>query len=446
MTVHAFATKPAPTEITASEAARQYSKYLESKSYCIDESAWPLKALHINSNTDSSIDSFRYDFPAFAKSKGIRVEGSYSNFLQSLTDRLAYLLPRVKATSFRPEPKKIFINQYGLKCANTYAPFHPVVPEVFVMPAILEDYLSRVFMNDQDRKYVTQWLADIVQNPTRRVQWAVVLTGEQGSGKSSIFRLLSAALGGRHIWDHNQYAPAFEKFSEVLPDNLLVSFDDAPAARDTYQKLKQNITRATMPVQLKGIQKQVSRDVYARILICSNSPRPLVIEQGDRRLYVAEPSQHKESEEETAEFFVGFNELLEQPDTPAIIYHWLKSIDLSDFVHGSTIKTETHEKMVGLSSSVLETLLAEYVAELPIFHDKNLQEYLTDNGCKNANADLIKMKMASLNYEQKRRTIAGCGDKQQNLWSPICKRARALTRQEAELIKSVVPNPVFENP
>ena len=98
--------------------------------------------------------------------------------------------------------------------------------------------------------------------------------------------------------------------------------------------------------------------------------------------------------------------------------------------------------MVGLSSSVLETLLAEYVSELPIFHDKSLQEYLTDNGCKNPNADLIKMKMASLNYEQKRRTVAGCGDKQQNLWSPICKRARALTPQEAALIKTVV-NPDF---
>jgi len=242
MTVHALSTKSAPAEITASEAARRYADYLQAKSYCIDESAWPLKALHIRSNTDSSIDSFRYDFPAFAKSKGIRVEADYSSFLHSLTDRLAYLLPRVKATSFRPEPKQIFTNQYGLKCANTYAPFNPTVPDVFVMPAILEDYLSRVFMNDQDRKYVTQWLADIVQNPTRRPQWAVVLTGKQGSGKSSVFRLLTAALGGRHTWEHNQYAPAFDKFSEVLPDNLLVSFDDAVALHNTYQKLKQNIT------------------------------------------------------------------------------------------------------------------------------------------------------------------------------------------------------------
>jgi len=115
-------------------------------------------------------------------------------------------------------------------------------------------------------------------------------------------------------------------------------------------------------------------------------------------------------------------------------------------VHGSTIKTETHEKMVGLSSSVLETLLVEYVAESPIFHDKNLLEYLTDNNCKNPNADLIKMKMAALNYEQKRRVVDGCGDKQQSVWSPICKRARALTPEEAALIKSVVPNPDFANP
>lgn len=431
------------TTLTVSEAVKSFAADLKAQSWCIDVSAFPLKALHAESNYNAAIEKFRYDFPSWAVAKNVRVQTQdYIGFLRNLTDRLIPLLPRVLGSSFKPVPDKFFEDR-GVLFANTFVPFAPNVPETFDMPEILEEYLSRIFMNVRDRKYITEWMADIIQNPFRRPMWAVVLTGDQGSGKSSIFRLVSAALGYRHTWENNQYAPAFKQFSEVLPDHLVVSFDDAVSSRDTYQKLKQSITRTSMSVELKGVQKQVLRDVYARILICSNSPRPLTIEEGDRRLYVAEPCRHKKSPEETAAFFVRFNDWLEQSSTPTVLYHWLKTIDLSDFVPGSTVKTETHALMVGLSASVLETLLSEYVEDSPIFHNQNLLEYLHENGCRNPNEDLIKIKMASLNYEQKRRKVAGCGDGQIKVWQRICPRGRTLTPEEAECIRSVV-RPSFQ--
>lgn len=429
---------PAPIVLSERDVLKRYAEDLKRQSWCIDVSASPVKALHADSNHNAAMENFRYEFPSWAVRNNVRVaSGKYEGFLSALTDRLPPLLPRVVGSALNPIPEK-FYEQNGATFANTYVPFAPEVPEKFEMPPILEQYLSRIFMNAQDRKYVTEWLADIIQNPCRRPQWSVVLTGAQGSGKSSVFRLVSAALGYRHTWEHNEYTPAFKQFSEVLPDHLLVSFDDAVADRNTYQKLKQAITRTSMHVELKNVQKLVLRDVYARILICSNSPRPLAIEQGDRRLYVPEPSQHKESPEETAAFFVTFNDWLEQPSTPTVLYHWLKTIDLTDFIPGSTIKTETHEKMVGLSSSVLDTLIAEYVEDAPIFHNTTLLAYLTENGYRNPKPDHIKMVMASVNYEQKRRKIEGCGERQINLWQPIAKRSRSLTPEEIETIRRIV--------
>lgn len=443
MTLTLATETPSPAVLAESAILKRYAEDLKSQSWCIDVSSSPVKALHADSNHNAAMENFRYEFPTWARRNGVRVAiDKYYGFLNSLTDRLPPLLPRVVGSALNPIPEKFF-DRNGATFANTYVPFAPEVPETFEMPPILDNYLGRIFMNAQDRKHVTQFMADIVQNPTRRPQWCVVLTGEQGSGKSSIFRLVSAALGYRHIWENNQYTAAFEKFSEVLPDHLLVSFDDAVADRNTYQKLKQAITRTSMPVELKGVQKRVERDVYARILICSNSPRPIPgIEKGDRRLYVPEPSQHRESQEETAAFFVGFNEWLEQPTTPIVLYHWLKTIDLTDFVPGYTVKTETHAKMVGLSSSVLDTRVSEYVEDQPIFHDATLQAYLAENGFRNPNPDHIKMIMASLNYEQSRRKVEGCGEKQINLWQPIAKRSRSLKPDEIETIKAVV-NPTF---
>lgn len=433
--------KTSPLPLPAKDVIRRYAEHLKQQSWCIDVSSCPIKALHADSNYNAAVDYFKYEFPSWAYANKVRVDtDDYQKFLSTLVDRLIPKLPRVVGSSFRPIPDKFFENN-GATFANTYVPFRPDVPEVFEMPEILAEYLDRFFMNADDRKRVIQWLADIVQNPSRRPMWSVVITGAQGTGKSSLFRLASAALGNRHTWEHNEYTPAFKQFSEVLPDNLLVSFDDAPADdRSTYQKLKQAITRTSMSVELKGVQKPVERDVYTRIMICSNNPRPLRIEEGDRRLYVCEPCQHKVSPEETAAFFVKFNDWLDHPDTPAALYHWLSTVDLSDFVPGSTIKTDTHAQMVGLSSSVLETHLKDYVQDSPIFHSNQLLQYLDEQGCRRPDDDLLKLKMAALHYEHKRRTIPGCGEKQHYLWQPIPtgKRARSLTTDESQAIQAVL--------
>lgn len=437
----ALVTKTSQTLLSPCRISEHYAENLASKSWCVDVSVHPLKALHADSNYNASIDSFRHDFPSWAKENNLRVElkdGKFGEFLNNLTNRLIPLLPRVLGSSFYPVEKKFFKSRSGATMANTYVPFKPAMVPNFEAPSILKNYVKRIFANDQDRKIVLQWLADIIQNPSRRPMWSVVLTGEQGCGKSSIFRLVSLALGNRHTWDKNDYGPAFKQFSEVVPDNLLVTFDDAPARPDTYQRLKQIITCSSMQVELKSIQKLVHREVYARILICSNSPRPLRIEEGDRRMYCVEPSKHLVSPEETAEFFVGFNRWLESAEAPEILYHFFMGINLSDFTPGSTIKTETHAKMVGLSTSVLENLISDFVEDEPIFHNSELLSHLANNGIKHPEPDILKMKLANIGYVQSRRKVDGCGDRQIYLWQKECPRARSLTPTEVKNIKSAV--------
>ncbi|OEZ57623.1 hypothetical protein JAB5_44880 [Janthinobacterium sp. HH103] len=435
-------TKTTPTLLSPKLITQRFAADLAADSWCVDVSTFPLKALHADSNYNAALESFRHDFTSWALKNNLRVElkdNKYGDFLNNLNNRLTPLLPRVLGSSFYPASNydptrdKFFKSRSGALLANTYVPFKPARLESPLPPSILTDYLDRIFANAQDRKMVVQWLADIIQNPSRRPMWSVVLTGQQGSGKSSVFRLVSLALGNRHTWEKNEYGPAFKQFSEVLPDNLLVSFDDAPGRPDTYQKLKQAITCTSTQVELKGVQKPVHREVYARILVCSNSPRPLRIEEGDRRLYCAEPSKHLESPEETAKFFVTFNEWLESPEAPAILYHFFMMVDLTDFTPGFTVKTETHSKMVGLSTSVLENLLLDYVMEKPIFHNATLLNLLEGYGIRHADADLLKMKLADLGYVLKRRPVEGC-QRQPWVWQPNCARSRALTKDEAESI------------
>lgn len=431
--------KTPPNIISTEEAVKNFARWLEAKTWSIDySSTGVVSAFQASSNRTHNIEIIKKKFIEWAFLMNVRVsEDEYADFLKNLVSQVTHRLPDIVGSSFRPVPDAI-INVHGANLANTYVPFKPEVPDVFEMPEILNEYLERVLRNERDRKYVTQFCADIIQNPLRRPQWGIMLTGEQGTGKSTIFELVRAALGGHHVADLNDYEPALARFSEIFPDNLLVVFDDATASAKTYQSLKAAMTRKTQNVELKNIQRRVQREVFARVMVCSNSPRPLILEPNDRRFYVADWIPHQENTKDTASFFVEFNKWLEEPSTPATLYHWLSTVDLSDFVHGSTIQTENHANMVDLSSSVLDSLLAEYVAQSPIFHENSLFAYLAENKITHPNPDRIKMAMATLKYVKKRRKVDGCSEKQLPLWQPVANRSRPLLPHEIDSIRRAV--------
>jgi hypothetical protein len=438
---------PATNVLSPKEATTAYASFLSSESVCVDVSSYPVKLLHSRSNRNKSSDSIRLGFPAWATKHNIRVNTSdYPAFLRGLADRVMSQLPQILGSSFRPVDRPFFTCITGVELANTYVPFRPARPDAPI-PEILEEYFVRLFESQQDRQYVLQFLADIIQNPARRPMWSLLITGDHGTGKSTLFTLVKLALGGRHCWEKNDYRPAFKQFSEVFPDNLLVSFDDAPSGRDVYQDMKQCITRTSSQVEIKGEQKLVYREEYARIVTFSNHIRPFVIEPGCRRLYVTERITHKSPlnpegcVENTKAFFVGFKDWWESKEAPAILYHFFMDMDLSDFKPGSTIQTETHAEMVGLSSSVLDGQLSDFIKDDYRFHQNELLAHLKGNGISNPNLDSIRLKLNSMGYIHARRKVVG-SDKQQDVWQKKVARSPSLTDEEEKRISAYIVTPV----
>jgi len=328
-TVHAITKPNKPIELSAKEVTKLYATWLESETYCHDFSGKFVTALKAKGDQELSSDYFKARFEKWSSTEGIRVApNDYRNFMDYLPERLMTMLPQIFGSGMKPTEEKFFNTSAGITLSNTFIPFNPAIEGDFAMPEILEEYLSkRVFMNAQDRKHITELMADVIQNPLRRPQWAVVVTGDPGTGKSTLYTILKLALGGNHCDDPDEYTSAFKEFSEVLPNNLVLCFDDADNnSRGAYAKLKPAITCSSQSVAIKGQQKPVNRAVYTRIFVCSNKPAPLKIEAGDRRLYCAERSTHRISKEESDEFFEGFIDWLSEPTTPATLYQWLKSI------------------------------------------------------------------------------------------------------------------------
>ncbi|TFW17559.1 primase-helicase family protein [Duganella callida] len=422
---------------TPAEAASLYAKHLKAQHWCIDTSTFPVKALHPESGQNATLDHFRADFPSWARNNNIKVEGDFKMFLNGLGERLAQLLPRVLGAAFKPVPERFYETYAGIQMANTFVPFHPTRQRGMPVPDIFNEYLHRTFPFQQDRDMVMDWCADIIQNPARRPEWGVILTGDQGTGKSTIATLLKKALGGRYVWQREKYALALENFSEVLPNNLLVCFDDALPRSSTYEELKFVMSAKELSVNIKYVQKPQNRAVYARVLVCTNLDVPFDFGgQEDRRFYACAPCTHKNSATESADFFEQFKAWLEQPGTAEYLYNFFMDRDLRSFKPGSTTQTDTLKRMIGLNATDLSVVLRGIVERNPFFHNEFLLAELSRMGHGMVSAERIRTAMSRLQFEQRRRAVPGCRSKQVNVWQQRgSQRNRKLTPREVQAIQ-----------
>ena len=60
-------------------------------------------------------------------------------------------------------------------------------------------HFEHLIANERDRRLFLDYITYIVQNPGQRVNWAVLLQGTEGDGKSFFARILKAILGPSNV-------------------------------------------------------------------------------------------------------------------------------------------------------------------------------------------------------------------------------------------------------
>lgn len=431
-----------------------------SQRYVIDESGNYPRAISA-SGRHQNLSSLTFEFTPWAKGHADRriPETEFSLFIAGLENAIRGGLARVCGISFKPVNERSFLDSKGDMLLNTYQHYSPERPVNYeAAKAVLDDYAARLFhQNPDDKKHVLQFCGDVVQNPGRRPQWGVIMRGYPATGKSSLVSLLKVALGGRYVWSENDYAPAFKQFSEVLPNNTVVSFDDATASKNTYEDLKLAVTRSTANVEIKGVQTILEREVYARIFVISNSHRPFVMPADDRRFYVTEYLDHLHDVTDSEAYYENFTAFWKNPENAAAIHWWFMDIDVNAFMPHACIKTQARTQLIAMSTSSADTAIAEFLGgkevsyidthgitqtETPpvqtVFHENQLTVFLTERRVAELPPDMLRRKLTEAGYEEKRRPVGSCnGGKQIFLWQKIVpgqKRAPALTDAQIEAI------------
>lgn len=217
-------------------------------------------------------------------------ETKTKNAFEALTESRSCTFNKVIAVCFRPEiePGSI-ITDANISKVNIYVPAEVERIEGDCAPFL--DHVERLYPNPTDRKILLSYMAACVQHIGSKFQWAPIIQGAQGNGKSLFIRYVSAAIG-REYTHYPNAGDLSNKFNSWISQKLFIGIHELPEqySRHSLDLLNTMITEDYIEIQGKGVD-QISGENRANFIICTNHKDALRISPNNRRfcaLYTAQ--------------------------------------------------------------------------------------------------------------------------------------------------------------
>ena len=204
--------------------------------------------------------------------------------------------PIAHRTCFRPELESgALIKEEGRVLVNTYVPINTLRLKGEVTPFLV--HLNKVLPVEEDREILLAYMAACVQHKGSKFQWAPLLQGAEGNGKTLFTRCVSYALGERYT--HLPKAADIDnKFNAWVSGKLFAGVEDIYVAEnkgEIIEALKPLITNDRIEIQAKGID-QTTGDNRANFILNSNHKDAIRKTQNDRRFAVFYTAQQNAEE------------------------------------------------------------------------------------------------------------------------------------------------------
>lgn len=225
------------------------------------------------------------------------------------------------------------------------------------------DHIREVIANNNEEvyEYILNWFSFIMQNPNGKTETAIVITGEQGTGKNIFTDILCDLLNrysNRNITniDHiiGKFNPSIENMKLIVCNELSSAENNKYLNSDS---LKSVITEKTITIEEKNLSPRIAENVCNLILV-SNNDVPVKLEYGDRR-YVVTCSSSK---------YKGNNAYFEQlcasfdRDFYNNLFTYFMKRDIKKFNTRIIPKTEARDLILKSSQSSYELFIQENIA------------------------------------------------------------------------------------
>lgn len=192
--------------------------------------------------------------------------------------------PKAEAMAFRPQDEPgALIEEEGRILVNAYVPVETPRTPGDATPFLT--HLVKVLPVERDRNILLSYMAACVQFKGIKFQWAPLIQGVEGNGKTLFTRCVAFAIGDRytHLPPANEIA---EKFNEWLFNKLFIGVEDVYVPdhkKEIIEVLKPMITNSRLAKRAMQ-QSQVMGDNYANFILNSNHKDAWRKTKNDRRI------------------------------------------------------------------------------------------------------------------------------------------------------------------
>jgi len=174
--------------------------------------------------------------------------------------------------------------------------------------------------------WVLGWFAQLVQRPWEKLGTALVLRGQQGTGKTIVGEIVGSLLGAHYqLVSDPRYVSG--RFNSHLASCLLLQLDEGVWGGDHVAagKLKDLITGRDQLIEYKG-KEPVRVDNFTRLFITSNSDWVIPAGLDERRFAVIDVGDGKRQD---GPYFAAIRKEMRDGGREALLYH-LMHLELAD--------------------------------------------------------------------------------------------------------------------
>lgn len=256
------------------------------------------------------------------------------NAWEAFTESPLFRMPVVNRMNFVPAlPFGAITEKSGITYANIYEPVE--VPRMQGDASPFLEHMRKLLPNDRDREIVMSYMAACVQFKGQKFQWAPLIQGTPGNGKTLLSRCVAEAVGRQYVhWP--KASKLGNQFNGWMVGKLFYAVEDiyTPQNKDEImEELKPMITGVELEIEGKGAD-QVSVEICGNFMFNANLKYGMRKIADDRRIApFFTPQQSAQDlirEGMTADYFVR-------------LYGWLKKDGfaiVNELLHTYPIKPE----------------------------------------------------------------------------------------------------------
>ena len=251
---------------------------------------------------------------------------------------------------------------------------YPRVSEVNLQLIAPFLYHIRHIICDDDPKvedYVIRWVSYVLQNPGKKTGTALIILGQQGTGKNIFTNTICKLIANYTSPNVDSINDVVGKYNAMLENKMLIVFNEIQNFGEgkfaNFDTFKSVITETRFRAEEKFIEKREAEQV-ANIILLSNNPMPVYVEESDRRYCFIETngdyadvntSYDEAKKKEKDEYFSELFRLKDDPVFLSNLLTYFLEFELKNFNPRDIPKTKTRENAITINRSPVTNFLIE---------------------------------------------------------------------------------------